>query len=540
MTSSSLRTNSILKFLILTLPLGLFQSLPAVDDPLVAMGVVNKDGTLANSTNTVDGAVSVIVQGTGDRDIVVDAPGAFIGASPDDFAVELSGRGSETDIYVYGKAVSTTDDQLVVTIRSRDMEDPIDPNSAANADTKFNFLIRQIPADSSNISNATSFLIGSAFLSSTNSEIFGSDGISGTRTGSGGDYTVTFTKAGNFIADDEDDYVVIAQAESSAFSDRIVRVSQIDTGSSDDNVTIALLQYDVQDGSDGSEGTLIGGDIYFTVYLIPESISTSLPNTRLLIATANGTSFGTLSNAKSTLPNSEITVVHQAQGKHVVQIFSPTGFPRSSAREYLALASIRESHDFSATINTAVNFSSDKVMTVSIATQNVEPDGIPSPIAEDRNYSVSVYLRYPTPKLDMQIGSRRSISRMKGDDIYNSTGAGQKLHIPLPIGRNRLFYFTTENDGLGLDDFTVQRTNVGHFARLKFLRLTGGRKNVTAAIRRGREVAPDVRPNEAILFQCQVKYRSNTRVSNRKLRLNGRTPRNSIDTVRADFSPSRR
>jgi hypothetical protein len=114
----------------LTLSLCFAGSLGAQDDTLIAMGVVNGSGTLVNSTNTVGGVVSILDQGIGNHDIVIDAVGAFSGSSGD-YLLMVAKRDNDgfiydTDNYVYGNVESVTADQLTATVRSQDLEDASD------------------------------------------------------------------------------------------------------------------------------------------------------------------------------------------------------------------------------------------------------------------------------------------------------------------------------------------------------------------------------------------------------------------------------
>jgi len=91
-------------------------------------------------------------------------------------------------------------------------------------------------------------------------------------------------------------------------------------------------------------------------------------------------------------------------------------------------------------------------------------------------------------KADGLIGSRRN--RLGGDDVYRRRGGGsQKLREVLNRPRVIRNFIAIENDGLMSEDFNIRQKGRSRVRRrefrVKYFRLTGGRNNISAAMRRG-------------------------------------------------------
>lgn len=512
----------------------------AQDDSLVAMGIVNSSGTLLNSTNTVGGVVSIDDNGTGNHDVVIDAAGAFAGAGINDFIVEVTRRGSDTDDYHIGEVTARTDDKLTVTIRSADLEqDDGSPSATEAVDSAFNFLIRRLNSADSTIPSGTAHLLALGRISSGGAPtfVFGVGDIAVTSTGAGaGDYEITLTETGAFTGDNSNDYVVLAQPRNSGLADEIATLSSITTAS-DDNIIVNIRTFDVQTAVASGLGTAFSDDFFFTVYRIPDAPEETAPASRLLVAAANVTSTGSLLEGATSIPGGVVTATDTATGRYEVNINAAGAFFGKDPEQYIAIATIRESILIDRIVQATVLIVNENTLRVELSTQDVEEDTEAVGLLEDEDFAVAIYDAGATFQPDMHIGEKRKLSKMKGDDRYNKRGGGQGIKLKLADTMRKRFHFATENDGTSIDSFSAKQKGAGRIVILKFFRLTGGKKNVTAAVRTGKAIAQDVRPGENVIFQGFANYRSSSKTPTKKIRLTGNSEyATDSDTVRIKTS----
>lgn len=101
---------------------------------------------------------------------------------------------------------------------------------------------------------------------------------------------------------------------------------------------------------------------------------------------------------------------------------------------------------------------------------------------------------------DLLVGLKRG--RMKGDNVYNSSGRGQRVRDrKLRSGR---FFLRAENDGNASEAFRLKGKRKSRNARYKYMTLTGGRKNITARVGRGKYVTDEIAPGESVDFLVRV------------------------------------
>lgn len=525
--------------LTLAITFGFAASLVAQDDSLIAMGVVNGSGTLVNSTNTVGGVVSIIDQGIGDHDIVVDAAGAF-GGSSSDYVVMVAKRDNngisyDTDNYVYGKMEAVTADKLTATIRSQDLEDDANKNGPLAADNDYNFVIRKIEVGTSTISSASSHLMALGQVSSVGTIVssFGVNGVAVSSSGAGGSYEVTLSKTGFFAGDDINDYVVLPIVRDSSLTDQVAGTSDIETVSNDE-VVISIRVHDVQDGANGNGGTLASDDFYFTVFRIPSSPAGGKPDSTLLLAAANLSSGGALLEGGSSLPNSVVSSTDVAVGLYELDINATGAFAGKSSNQYVVMATVRLGFANDRTVSASVGIQNDNTLRIFLSTQDVENDLSVNGDLADREVAVVVYDAGAILQPDLLIGRKRAQKSMKGNDRYNSGGGGQGVKLELPGTGKKNFFFAAQNDGDSIDNFLIKEKGAGKIVKIKYFRLSGGRTNVTGAIRTGKRAALQVRPGKSVVFQGEARYRSTSKTPKRNIRLIGTSDFGGAkDTVRA-------
>lgn len=513
----------------------------AQGDSLVAVGHVNNFTTVVNSTNTVGGTISVTDNGTGDRNLTISAPGAFVGAHVLDFVLDLTKRTSDSDDYVSGVIFSVTDDELVCRIRSVDLEDDTVENAQEDRYVAFNFLIRRGNRTAQTVSPATSHLIALAFIDSTGTPdaVFGVDGIEVTSSGSGGDYAILLEKPGYFQGDAGNDYVVFAQAQNIGLADELAGHSSTSTVS-DDSVTISVDVYDVQSASNADTGTQVADNFCVAIYRIPSGPDNTPPASRLLFGSANIASSGSLSSGFTSVPHGVVSSANSGDGNYVVDFNAYGEFEGKSTDQYFATAKIRTVSSTDHLIQANAALLSDHTLRVFISIAGVERTGQITGIPENDAFSVTVYDLGATFQPDMQIGTKRSLTSMRGNNVYNSIGAGQTIRVSLNGTGPERYYFAAQNDGTSIDNFSILEIGAGKTLRSKYFRLTGGRANVTAAIRRGLVAAPAVAPGRTVLFQADTRYRSANSTKKRKVRLAGKSSYDTAsDTARAKIQPGK-
>ncbi|MCB1205356.1 MAG: hypothetical protein KDN18_13930 [Verrucomicrobiae bacterium] len=527
--------------LVLAAVMGFFGPLKAAEDSLIAMGTVDASTpAFLNSTNTVGGVLSLVDNGAGNIDIVIDAVGAFAGSAAGDFLVEITKLDFDTDNYAYGIATNVTDDQLTITTRGVDLEGIADPDDSDDSDTPFSFVIRRMPAAGS-IGSGTSFLLGLGGVDNTGDLTtgFGVNGVTVHAAEAGiGIFEVTFTKTGAFSDDFTTDYVALAQVRGSLLDDELIGVSNIDV-SSDDNVVVRFLINDVQESIAGSAGTPTNDDFFFSVYRIPADPTNDSPASALLVAGANVNGSGSLQKGSTSLPGGVVTATDTADGTYEVDVVAAGAFAGKFSSQYVVVATIADALKRDKLVQALASIVNDSTLRITVKTVDVEVDGNATGIATDESFSLLLYDAAPTFQPDLHIGQKRNLTTMKGDDVFNTNGAGQRIKVNLPLFGAGRFHFAVENNGASMDNFLVREKGAGSFVRTKYFRLTGGRTNVTAKVRTGKEIASEVAPDGAVIFQAQPKFRSPETARTRNLKLTGTSDvEASTDTVKAKVVPS--
>ena len=103
---------------------------------------------------------------------------------------------------------------------------------------------------------------------------------------------------------------------------------------------------------------------------------------------------------------------------------------------------------------------------------------------------------------DATIG--KSFNRQKGNDFYNRSGAKQKLSL-VTTGRKMLDYcFTIQNDGELVDTIKMAGSKRNRKFDAKYMKLTGGRINVTGAFNLGKYTS-DFQSRGLIQFKLTAK-----------------------------------
>jgi len=114
---------------------------------------------------------------------------------------------------------------------------------------------------------------------------------------------------------------------------------------------------------------------------------------------------------------------------------------------------------------------------------------------------------------------KRSGGPLKGDDVVNTTGAGQYVALTPPGGSFRRVYITIQNQGNGPDSFHLSTTGTTPAGYV--LRYFKSRTNdeLTAAIEAGTFVTPEIQPGELFRIRVRVETTFAAQVGSELLRL---------------------
>ena len=143
-------------------------------------------------------------------------------------------------------------------------------------------------------------------------------------------------------------------------------------------------------------------------------------------------------------------------------------------------------------------------------------------------------------QVDAKIGKKSNPAAQKVDNFYSASGAGQVLRVKLAGRRKSKFHFSLQNDGAIEDQLILSGPRANKTLKLKTFRLTGGRVNVTGAMRSGYSLGA-VAPGGTVVFQVQAKARSSKRRARQNLTFQGRSvSASSVDGVKAKVKQSKR
>lgn len=134
---------------------------------------------------------------------------------------------------------------------------------------------------------------------------------------------------------------------------------------------------------------------------------------------------------------------------------------------------------------------------------------------------------------DNTIGEK--VGKQKGNNTYNSTGAGQKVKVKLRGKKKFKTFFSVQNDGSFPNTISLRSNSPNkRTLKLKVFRLTGGRTNVTSALLRGGLAIADLAPGESVLYRGDYKRKSTEKNARGKIRFTSTSSLlGNSDTVQA-------
>jgi hypothetical protein len=121
--------------------------------------------------------------------------------------------------------------------------------------------------------------------------------------------------------------------------------------------------------------------------------------------------------------------------------------------------------------------------------------------AADSGFARVVRFETDSFQPDARIGSKATV--LKGDGIYNQTGAGQKATVTISGTKKARAYLLVENDGDSTDDLGLSGPGGNRFIRLTYLQ--GAGVNVTAGVVAGTHRIDDLEAGQGVSLQVQAR-----------------------------------
>lgn len=509
------------------------------DDPVIALGAVNSLGALGKSANSVGGVVSSSLSGTGDFQITVTAAGAFAGRTANDFVVETTVRATSSDDNISNGAVTTvTNDVLTVRVRTSDLEDSANPDGPLAQNSAFSFVIRRIDVGTTSIDGDSRFLLGVGEVTITGALLsgFGIDGITVTSSKSNtGEYTINLTKAGAFAGDTTGDYLIMLCAEGGTGADDEAVRGGASSVVSDDSVLFEVYTDDVQQAVAGSSPNPADEPFSFAIYRLTGAETAGGSASRMVAAVAAVSSTGNVVTGASRFGEGTLSASRLSAGLFQLDLTNPGAFAGVAAGRFVVQAFNDSSSSDDELIGAEVNVFNDDTLRVRISATDVEVDTESTGTLNDRNLFIVVYDTDPDFGPDLSIGTKKSLTTLKGRGVQNANGAGQGIKLNLTGTAKRKFFLAAEHTGHSIDGIRLKGIGTAGPLNTSFFRTTGGKTNVTAEVKIGAVVAEDVFPGEIIRFEGRSAYKRATTRPTKTMKVRGLSgfEPSSIDLVNA-------
>lgn len=492
-------THSLLALLFALAPLARSQ------ENTLALGRVSSAGDLQGSVNPIGATISATRPSPGRYEITVAAPGAFVGDGVGDFLVQTMVRTVGLTDRACSSEVTTVDpDTLVATVYVSDMEDNTDLDAPEPSNISFQFAIHRLRSGGS-ISPSSRYLYATGSVTNNGALKLGvsTDGavVSSSQNGVG-DYRVRFEKAGAFTGG-LDNYVIVASSgSSSSFSDNIL--SGAPSSTNQDHVEFTIRSADVQNASDVNPEA-DDEEFHFLVYRITDPESFATPSSRLLLgmASVQGDN-GILRRGVTSTPDTFLTSTRSGIGRYSLVLNAPGRFAGKSIDDFIILAGIN-SPDFSDRSIIAEPFLiGPDSLTIAIRTNDLEVNGQIFAVAADSDFFLTIHDAVATSQPDLRIGKKPSLTKMRGNDLYNSNARGQTILTSTSSSGLAKIHLASENDGNVIQDLRTRGKRRPGLSKTRCFQLTGGKTNVTAAFLAAGTTAPAVRPGDVVRYEIRT------------------------------------
>lgn len=506
---------------------------------IVALGRVNAAGGLTSSDNTVNGVVVPVRNAVGDYTVTVTAVGAFTGSDVNDYAAQATiNAGASGDTVIKVGVTAVTNNAITLEVNVDDVENTATPNDPVPADANFNFVLFRIP-DTASASATTSHLLSAGRVDETGlmRSSIGRDGIVTVSAPAGpGSYNIVLSKAGGFTADTANDYVVLLTLEGVGAEAYAIRGDVIDV-TGDGQVVINVRTDDVQAPVDLNTAVPTSRSFYFSVYQTTDT-PVGTVDTEALVSHARVNAAGAMLSSTNSFDGGTISSSRLGTGSYRVIMTSSGAYTNRTAVEYVVQATLNQTTSEDDGIAVEVIIVNNNTMQIDVSVNDLETSGQAEGVPQDAGFYLTVLDTVGDVRPDLLIGERRSLTQMRGDNVYGRSGRGQSIDRDLVKKKWSKYFFALENDGNVADRVRLKETGRTGSLKTKYFRLTDGRTNITGQMTRAGYIEASLDPDEAVLYQGLAKYRSLTKRPNQSIRIlaNSLIDRSKVDAVRINTS----
>ncbi len=472
----------------------------------IALGKVGPDGVLYHSSNTLAGVVTTSRLANGHYQIDVTAPGAFAGAGVEDFVLQVTPTNSASDDEIAVVQIqSVTNDTILARARLADVEDAGDLDTQVAVDTGFFFNLLRIRSGA-RLDRSTRSLAATGRVTFDGTLVSSAHPVSyglATSRSSTGNYEIVLSRAGQFAADTANDYVLTLGVMGSGVIDEIIRGNTVVTAS-DDEVVFRVILDDAQDDSNDNLSTPEDRSFAFAIHRL---VPSAHPESALLLALARvDGSNGNLVSGASSLAGATLSSQRNSTGRYRITLQKPGFLEGRFDHEFSAMAQVHFSGfaDEFAAVN--IDAFDHHTLHLDVAVNDVETSGTNLAVATDADFSLVLYEARPSYQADLRIGRTAAPSGLRGDNLYRPNASGQTLKLRTRSRRGLKVFQTLENDGNVVGPLRIRAKHRGRRVRVSHFRLTGGKTNVTPAMKGAGLVQSDLAPDTNVRLLTQIRF----------------------------------
>jgi len=510
-------------------------------DNIVALGRISGGGALVSGTGSPGTVITPVRNSAGDYTVTITSAGAYTGADANDFAVHVTiASPLSGDDTIKADISAVTANSITLEMNTDDVENL--PSGHAASDNGFYFTVFRIQSTAV-AENTTPYLLSAGTVSAAGSvgSSIGRHGVVASSTlSNAGEYQITLSKPGGFAGDNTNDYVLLLTLEGSEAAG-YATCGDVTDVSADGSMVMTVRTDDVQSVLAAASAVPSSRAFHFSVFK-----TTAMPvgttDASALVANARIDAAGNLLSGPNSLDGGTMTSVRQSIGDYRVTITSIGAFANRVSGDYVAHATLNQAGSDDDGIMTEVIWADANTLHIDVAVTDVEVIAQPEGAASDAGFYLTIMNLVTDYQPDLRIGRRSSITRMKGDNLYNSTGRGQEHKMAIKGREWSIYHFALENDGDESDAMSVNEYR-GQNMRTRYFRLTGGRRNVTASMIREGHLESSLDSGEVILYQGWAKYGAREVRSSQSLQIHVRSLSDSAmtDAVRLNVRrhPSR-
>lgn len=473
-------------------------------ETLLGLGWINGAGGLVEGWSPV-GTIAVSRPNTGEYHVTIDAPGEFAGSGIGDFLPQATTRiGAASDRALTGEITAVSPDSVTAVFYLSDIEDNTNPSGPEPVNYSFQFALHRFPTGTDAVAPASRYLLATGSITANGTLKRGatSDGstLEVNRVGEG-DYQITLTKAGAYAGFGLEDFYPFATSGNPSHIQDQLPVGTAD-GKNNDHVVITFNTADVQNASD-DHPEAEDDEFHFTIYRAGGPSPTKAESALLLgMASVQGNN-GLLRRGVTSLPGGSLAVQRNGAGRYRITLSAPGRFAGRSLEDFAMQVHLNNSSHIDRIPSVRGMILGPDTFEFDVRINDVENAGETVGVAEDNDFFLTIHDAVATSRPDLRIGKKPSLTRMKGDGLYNSNARGQKIiGAPSSSGQVKI-HLASENDGNVTQDLMTRGKRGAGLSKTRCFQMTGGRKNVTAAFLAAGSTAPSVRPGAAVRYEVR-------------------------------------